>query len=103
LGLGSDAKRGIAALFLLAFAVLFLLSFIGQAGSFGGMIDRWVGVTVGWSKWLLIPLLPLIGYFIIRRHATNLSDIIRYTGLGFAFLAFLGLSHLFLSDSLSLL
>lgn len=101
LGLGSDAKRGIAALFLLAFAVLFLLSFIGQAGSFGGMIDRWVGVTVGWSKWLLIPLLPLIGYFIIRRHATNLSDIIRYTGLGFAFLAFLGLSHLFLGDSVS--
>lgn len=97
--LGSDAKRGIAALFLLAFAILFLLSFIGQAGSFGLNVDQWVGVTVGWSKWLLIPLLPLIGYFIIRRHATNLSDIIRYFGLGFAFFAFLGLSHLFLGDT----
>ncbi|MFZ1654847.1 MAG: DNA translocase FtsK 4TM domain-containing protein [Candidatus Moraniibacteriota bacterium] len=98
-GLGSDAKRGIVALFLLAFSILCLLSFIGQAGSFGGVVDRLVGVTVGWSKWLLIPLLPLIGYFIVRRHETRLSDVIRYTGLGFAFFAFLGLSHLFLGDT----
>lgn len=97
--LGSDAKRGIAALFLFAFAILFLLSFIGQAGSFGGIVDRWVGMAVGWSKWLLLPLLPLIGYTIVRRHETSLSDVIKYTGLGFAFFAFLGLSHLFLGET----
>lgn len=97
--LGSDAKRGIAALFLFAFAILFLLSFIDQAGSFGKVVNQWVGVTVGWSKWLLLPLLPLIGYFIVRRHETSLSDIIKYIGLGFAFFAFLGLSHLFLGDT----
>jgi S-DNA-T family DNA segregation ATPase FtsK/SpoIIIE len=36
---------------------------------------------------------------LVRRHETSLSDVIRYTGLGFAFFAFLGLSHLFLGDS----
>lgn len=97
--LGSDAKRGIVAVFLLAFAILCLLSFIGQAGSFGKLINQGVGLSVGWSKWLLIPLLPLIGYFIVRRHETNLSDIIKYTGLTFAFFAFLGLSHLFLGEN----
>lgn len=97
--LGSDAKRGIAAVFLFAFAILCLLSFIGQAGSFGKLVDQGVGLTVGWSKWLLLPLLPLIGYSIVRRHETSLSDVIKYTGLGFAFFAFLGLSHLFLGES----
>lgn len=97
--LGGDAKRGIIAVFLFAFAILCFLSFIGQAGSFGKLIDQGVGLLVGWSKWLLLPLLPLIGYFIVRRHETSLSDIIKYTGLGFAFFAFLGLSHLFLGDS----
>ncbi len=97
--LGSDAKRGIAALFLFALAVLFFLSFIDQAGSFGRWVDRAVGLSVGWSKWLLLPLLPLIGYTIIRRHETTLADTIKYAGLGFAFFSFLGLSHLFLGDS----
>lgn len=97
--LGSDAKRGIAAVFLVAFAILCLLSFIGQAGSFGKLVDQGVGLTVGWSKWLLLPLLPLIGYFILRRHETSLSDMIKYIGLSFAFFAFLGLSHLFLGES----
>lgn len=97
--LGGDAKRGIVAVFLCAFAVLCLLSFIGQAGSFGRLVDQGIGLTVGWSKWLLLPLLPLIGYSIIRRHETSLSDVIKYTGLGFAFFAFLGLSHLFLGDT----
>ncbi len=97
--LGSDAKRGIVAVFLFACAILFLLSFIGQAGSFGRLVNEGVGLVVGWSKWLLLPLLPLIGYFIIRRHETSLADIIKYTGLGFAFFAFLGLSHLFLGDT----
>lgn len=97
--LGSDAKRGIIAVLLFAVAVLFLLSFIGQAGSFGRLVDEAVGLSVGWSKWLLLPLLPLIGYLIIRRHETTLSDVIRYIGLGFSFFSFLGLSHLFLGDT----
>lgn len=97
--LGGDAKRGIVAVFLFAFAILCLLSFIGQAGSFGKLVDQGIGLSVGWSKWLLLPLLPLIGYSIVRRHETSLSDVIKYTGLGFAFFAFLGLSHLFLGDT----
>ncbi len=98
-GLGGDAKRGIVAVLLFAVAILFLLSFIGQAGSFGRLIDETVSLSVGWSKWLLLPLLPLIGYLIIRRHETTISDVIRYIGLGFSFLSFLGLSHLFLGDT----
>lgn len=97
--LGSDAKRGIIAVLLVAIAVLFLLSFIGQAGSFGKLIDTGVGLAVGWSRWLLIPILPLLSYLIIRRHTTSLSDVIKYIGLGTSFLAFLGLSHLFLGTS----
>ncbi|MFA9262751.1 MAG: DNA translocase FtsK 4TM domain-containing protein [Undibacterium sp.] len=97
--LGGDAKRGIIAVLLLAIAVLFLLSFIGQAGSFGKLIDKGVGLSVGWSRWLLIPILPLVSYLIIRRHTTSLSDVIKYIGLSTSFLAFLGLSHLFLGSS----
>lgn len=97
--LGGDAKRGIIAVLLLALAILFLLSFIGQAGSFGKLIDAGAGLTVGWSRWLLIPILPLLSYLIIRRHTTSLSDVIKYIGLSTSFLAFLGLSHLFLGTS----
>lgn len=99
LALGSDAKRGIIAVLLLAIAVLFLLSFIGQAGSFGALVNRGVGLSVGWSKWLLLPILPLISYLVIRRHTTSLADLIKYIGLGLSFFSFLGLSHLFLGDS----
>jgi len=97
--LGSDAKRGIVALFLLAFAVLILLAFIDQAGSFGKLLDEWVSLSVGWSKWLLVPILPLIGYSIFRHHETSLADAIMFLGLGFTFFSFLGLSHLFLGEN----
>ena len=97
--LGGDAKRGIIAILLFAITVLFLLSFIGQSGSFGVMVDRAVSLSVGWSKWLLIAILPLVGYLILRRHSTSLADILKYIGLGTSFLSFLGLSHLFLGES----
>lgn len=97
--LGGDAKRGILAVFLVALTILFLLSFLGQAGSFGMVVNKFVSLAVGWNRWILIFLLPLIAYLIVRRHETSLSDVIKYTGLGFTFFAFLGLSHLLIGDS----
>lgn len=97
--LGPEAKRGIVAIVLFALAILFFLGFIGQAGAFGEALDRGLGLVVGWSRWLVPPLLALIGTMLFRTRDTGFRDWVKYTALAFAFIAVLGLSHLFLGDT----
>lgn len=96
--LGGDAKRSILAIFLFAFSILFFLAFIGQAGKFGESVGDGLGVALGFGKWLLVPLLVLVGLMLLRRHETTLSDRIKYTGLTLSFLAVLGLTHMFVGE-----
>ncbi|NTW14136.1 MAG: DNA translocase FtsK [Candidatus Moranbacteria bacterium] len=97
--LGGDAKRSIAAIFLLAFGILFLLAFFGVGEKLGGWLDGGVGVLFGWGKWLFPFLLFFWTYFLLRRRDTNLSDVVKFAGLGIVFLSLLGFFHLFLGDS----
>lgn len=96
--LGGDAKRSIVAIFLFAFSILFFLAFIGQAGKFGETVGTGLGITLGFGKWLLVPLLVLVGVMLLRRHETTLSDKIKYVGLTLSFLSVLGLAHMFIGD-----
>lgn len=97
--IGHEAKRGIWAICLFAVAILFFLGFIGQAATFGEAIDHWLGVLVGWSRWLLPPLLTWAGVMLLRHREANFRDIIKYIALIAAYVAVLGLSHLFLGDT----
>ncbi len=97
--LSREAKRGILAVFLFAFAVLFFLGFIGQAGSFGELVDKLLSLSVGWSRWLLTPLFALIGVMLFRERTSNFRDTVKYIAFAVAFVALLGLSHLFLGET----
>ncbi|NTW14820.1 MAG: hypothetical protein HGA38_00445 [Candidatus Moranbacteria bacterium] len=97
--LGGDAKRSIAAIFLVMFAILFLLAFFGIGGKLGGLLDKGVGSLFGWGKWLFPILLAVSAVFLLRRRTTTVSDIAKFVGLGVVFLSVLGILHLFLGDT----
>ncbi|TXH02055.1 MAG: DNA translocase FtsK [Candidatus Moraniibacteriota bacterium] len=97
--LSHEAKRGIWAVVLFALAALFFLGLIGQAGSFGELIDKLLGLGVGWSRWLLPPLLVLVGTMLFRRRTTSFRDVVKYVALTVSFVALLGLTHLFLGET----
>ncbi|NTW90142.1 MAG: hypothetical protein HGB37_04530 [Candidatus Moranbacteria bacterium] len=97
--LGGDAKRSIAAIFLVAFSILFLFAFFGAGGRLGGWLDTGVGALFGWGKWLFPILLLVSAVFLLRRRTTTLSDVVKFIGLGIVFLSALGFFHLFLGDS----
>jgi len=97
--LSHEAKRGIWAIVLFALALIFFLGFIGQAGSFGELIDKLLSLAVGWSRWLLAPLLVLVGVMLFRRRTTEFRDVVKYVALLVSFVALLGLTHLFLGEN----
>ncbi|NTW30062.1 MAG: DNA translocase FtsK [Candidatus Moranbacteria bacterium] len=97
--IGGDVKRSIAAIFLVAFAILFLFAFFGAGGKFGGWLGLVVGTLFGWGKWLFPALLFVSAAFLLRRRTTTLSDIVKFVGLGVVFLSSLGFFHLFLGES----
>lgn len=97
--LGPEAKRGIGAICLFTVAIIFFLGFIGQAGVFGDTLDTWLGIALGWSRWLLPPLFSLVGVMLFRHRETTFQDSIKYIALSIAYVAVLGLSHLFLGDT----
>ncbi|MBI2439055.1 MAG: DNA translocase FtsK 4TM domain-containing protein [Candidatus Moranbacteria bacterium] len=93
--LHSDAKRSIAAVFLLAFSVLFLLAFFHSAGLFGVWLDKGCGIFLGFGKWLFPLLLLLSGIMFLTRRTTTLADAVKFIGLLTSFFALLGLLHLY--------
>jgi len=97
--LGGDAKRSIAAIFLVAFSILFLFAFFGVGGRFGEWLDGGIGSLFGWGKWLFPVLLLVSAVFLLRRRTTTLSDVVKFVGLALVFLSLLGFFHLFLGDS----
>lgn len=97
--LHSDAKRSIAAVFLFALSVLFLLGFFDAAGVVGQWLDRMLGLLFGWGKWLFPFLLITAGLMFLKRRTTTLADAVKFIGLTLAFFATLGLWHLFVGGS----
>lgn len=93
--LHSDAKRSIAAVFLFALSLLFLLAYFEAAGVLGEWLDMGLGMLLGWGKWLL-PLLTIIsGLMFLKRRTTTLADAVKFIGLAVGFFAVLGLLHLY--------
>lgn len=97
--LSRETKRGMVAIFFFAFALLFFLGFIDQAGSFGEFVDKLLSLVVGWSRWLLPPLFVLVGVMLFRERHSNFRDTVKYIAFIVAFVALLGLTHLFLGEN----
>ncbi|MDO8565914.1 MAG: DNA translocase FtsK 4TM domain-containing protein [Candidatus Moranbacteria bacterium] len=93
--LHSDAKRSIAAVFLFALSLLFLLAYFNTAGVLGEWLDTALGMTFGWGKWLLPLLFIIAGLMFLKRRTTTLADAVRFIGLVLGFFAILGLFHLY--------
>lgn len=93
--LQSDAKRSIAAVFLFALSLLFLLAYFNSAGVLGEWLDTGLGMLLGFGKWLFPLLLVIAGILFLKRRTTTLADAVRFIGLTFAFFSVLGLLHLY--------
>lgn len=96
--LHSDAKRSIAAVFLFALSLLFLLAYFAAAGVLGEWLDTGLGMLLGWGKWLLPFILVSAGVMFLKRRTTTLADAVRFIGLILGFFAVLGLFHLYSGD-----
>ncbi len=97
--LKGDAKRSIAAIFCVAFAVLFSMGYFQAAGSFGYFLDSMMRALFGWGKWIVPPLLVLLAIFFMKRGRATLSDWVKLLGFALLFLSILGFFHLYLGDT----
>lgn len=97
--LHSDAKRSIAAVFLFALSVLFLLGYFDAAGVLGEWIDRGLGMMLGFGKWLLPLVLLAAALMFLKRRTTTLADAVKFVGLAVGFVSLLGLLHLYSGDT----
>ena len=97
--LKSDAKRSIAAVFCLAFAILFSLGYFDAAGSFGTFLDNIMRALFGWGKWIVPFLLIGLSVFFMKRGKATLSDWVKLLGFALLFLSILGFFHLYLGDT----
>ena len=97
--LHSDAKRSIAAVFLFAFAILFLLGYFDAAGVLGKWLDQGLGMMLGFGKWLLPLVLLAAALMFLKRRTTTLADAVKFVGLTVGFVSLLGLLHLYSGDT----
>lgn len=93
-----DAKRSIVAVFLFALAVLFVLGFIGEAGVLGKYLDKIVGLSFGWGKWLSPIIMIGSGIILLFRKETAFY-VSKIIGISVAFVGVLGFFHLYFGIS----
>jgi len=89
-----DAKRSIAAIFLFALSILFILGFIGEAGMLGTWLDKIIGAMFGWGKWLSPAVMITSGVILLFRKETSFY-VSKLIGLGVAFVSILGFFHIY--------
>lgn len=89
-----DAKRSIAAVFLCALAILFILGFLDYAGALGTSLDVAGRIAFGWGKWLL-PVVLIIAAVVLLHRAETFFYVTRLIGLGIFFWSILGFFHLY--------
>lgn len=65
LSLDPETKRGVAVVFLFAFAILMLLGIFGLAGAFGRALDDAVSYVFGWNRLLIPFFLMAWGYHVL--------------------------------------
>ena len=88
-----ETKKGIIIIFLFAFAIISLLSFLQLAGAVGVFIDNGLGIVFGWTKYIFPIILLGLAYTWLRpaRYTLQLSN---YLGLILFVLSINGLMHL---------
>ncbi len=69
--IASDAKRGVAAVFLFALALVLILGFVGKAGVVGERLSNVFGLAIGWVKMVLPIFLLLAGIILLLRKETS--------------------------------
>lgn len=89
-----DAKRSIAAVFLFAFSLLFVLGFFDEAGILGGYLDKIVGAIFGWGKWLSPVIMIFTGIILLFRKETSFY-VSKIIGLSVSFIGILGFFHIY--------
>ncbi|MFA5777304.1 MAG: DNA translocase FtsK 4TM domain-containing protein [Parcubacteria group bacterium] len=89
-----DAKRSIAAIFLFALSILFVLGFFGEAGVLGAWLDKIIGTMFGWGKWLSPVIMVASGVILLFRKETSFY-VSKLLGLGVVFFSVLGFFHIY--------
>jgi len=90
----SEVKRGIIAVFLVALALLVVLSFFGKAGVAGEKINLAAALAVGWAKIILPFFLAMAGIVLFLRKK-NSFYVFKIIGLAITLLGIAGLIHIF--------
>ena len=92
--IAGDAKRSVAAVFLLALALVILLGFFGKAGVVGESLGDFAGVAIGWAKWISPLFLIMSGIVLLLRKETSFY-ITKLIGLIITFVSLTGFFHWF--------
>ena len=93
--LSSETKRGIVAVFLLAFTALVILAFFHSAGSLGEVLNNGLAWLFGWDRFIL-PLFLLILAATALFPERGRFSLWNHIGVILFFLSFNGLLHLLL-------
>lgn len=94
--IASDAKRGVAAVFLFALALVLILGFIGKAGVVGERLSSIFGLAIGWVKMIFPIFLLLAGIILLLRKETSFY-VSKLLGLIVVLLGISGFFHWFFS------
>jgi S-DNA-T family DNA segregation ATPase FtsK/SpoIIIE len=92
--LSSDVKRNAAGVILFTLAVLVILGFFGYAGVVGEFLNKLVGQTIGWTKFIFPLFLVLAGVVLFFRKKT-IFYVTKLAGLLVVFISITGLFHWF--------
>lgn len=92
--LKSETKNGISIVFLIAVAILSILSFSNSAGDFGREVNKILQYLFGWGKFVFPAVLLVVVYFLFKPK-TYILRLTNYIGLFLFVLAYSGILHLF--------
>lgn len=92
--LASEAKRSVAAIFLVALAVLVTLGFWGRAGIVGENVNKLVSLAIGWTKFVLPLFLAMAGIVLLFRKETSFY-VVKIAGLLVTFFSLTSFFHWF--------
>jgi len=93
--LNPETKRGIVIVVMFVFAVIMMLSFFGQGGTLGALVDTFFSTLFGLGKFLVAILLVVIGATLLFPERGRFS-LWNYLGMACFFLSFNALLNLIL-------
>lgn len=94
INLKGDAKRSAVAVVLFALAVLSILGFFNAAGSFGQFLNKMIGYSIGYVKFIFPVSLIFAGIVLLLRRETAFY-VTKFIGLLISLLSIAGIFHWF--------